>query len=128
MREIDPNSQQAKEEKNLAKLAHVIQILMDGNPTFPLSICYSFLSLCQHETLLSDEGGPITVRELAKRLGQSYATMTRHIRYLEKREKGSVGPPLIATHEWQQDRRQRIISLSPQGERLKRRVINELLN
>lgn len=71
-----------------------------------------------------EESVPLTIVELAKRVGLPGSTVSRHLRYLGKRRrKGVPGLGLVDTALSGDDARQKAVSLTPEGMALRDRLL-----
>lgn len=69
---------------------------------------------------------PLTMKEVATKIGLPYSTVSRHLRYLDYTKRGAVkdgtGLGLVRTEQSTADRRQKQIYLTPKGKALAERI------
>lgn len=104
--------------KQLKAFIDINRILMATRPEMPIGQLNTLLGvmLWGHQGRGST---PITMAELSERVGVPDSSISRHIRYLGDRERiGVPGCDWVQTYPWEQNRRQKVVTLNRKGEAL----------
>ncbi len=89
----------------------------------PLGIAVTFLGVALWEDEEDADGSPLTLEDLAIRVGMSPTTISQHLRYLgENYRFGKPGLGLVETWENPHNRRKKIAGLTPKGNGLVRQL------
>lgn len=102
----------------MTRLLSGLHKIKDEAPDLPIAMLVTFFGLGELEETRSIQD-PLSIRELAAKIGLPYSTTSRHIRYLGdrfspvRRGLGWVGTDIVQT-----DRRQKTAYLTPKGKRV----------
>jgi len=89
----------------------------------PVAVAMSFLAVAIWEGGKDQNGEPMTLEELAVKVGVSATTMSQHLRYLGDRyREGRPGLGLVDTEEYRPNRRKKVFYLTPRGRGLIRQL------
>jgi DNA-binding MarR family transcriptional regulator len=101
------------------------QRILTDYPDIPASALNTYLGIIL-TVMGSKEQEPVTIKELATRLGLPYTTMSRHIRFMMVKpvQVGRKdGPGWVDTTINLLDRRERDVVLTPKGKRLAAQLV-----
>ncbi|MBK1871594.1 MarR family winged helix-turn-helix transcriptional regulator [Aestuariivirga sp. YIM B02566] len=102
----------------MTRLLSGLHKLRDEAPDMPIAVLVTFFGIGEYAAERSEQD-PISIRELAEKIGLPYSSTSRHIRYLgdmfspDKRGLGWIDTDIV-----QQDRRQKTAFLTPKGKRV----------
>lgn len=108
----------------MEKLQRAVDILRAIDPEFPMSVLVCFLAIAETGK------DRVQVRDIQARTGLSQSSLSRALTYLGERHwrrdalKG--GLEVVTQYVDPEDRRARLVSLSPQGEALARSISNAI--
>lgn len=111
---------------HLRRLLESNRLFLDVAQEVNVSIVNTFLGVALWgEDSRPDD--PVSLQELAERVGLSETTVSRHIRYLGLRRRvGVEGLGLVDTKFHPLDRRRRVVFLTRQGKVLRDRLLNTM--
>lgn len=89
----------------------------------PVAIAMTFVGVAIWEAQGDDDGDPMTLEELATKVGIPATTMSTHLRYLGNHyRRNKTGLGLVETDEFRHNRRKKIFYLTPKGRGLIRQL------
>lgn len=108
----------------MARMVEALDVIRKEAPEIPIQIIMTFLGIVawgdDDENPLQE---PTSYRELSRRLDIPPASIARHLRYLGPFVRPGVeGAGFVETSDWIQDRRFRIVRLTPKGRRVANRI------
>lgn len=109
----------------LRSLLEANKLLLGNNSTKELTIncVITFIGAALWEGELDENGEPMQLQELARRLGFAPTTVSQHVRYLgdyyrSDRPEGGAG--LVRTADYPNDRRRKVFFLTQRGRAIAR--------
>lgn len=97
--------------------------MMVEHRDMPVTIALTFLGAALWESREDQHGEPMTLEELAVKVGSSATTISQHMRYLgEHYRDGKPGLGLVETEEYRHNRRKKVFRLTPKGRGLIRQL------
>lgn len=94
------------------------RLALELGEDLPITILNTFLA-CAMWGADTKSKDPLTIKELALKIGLPYTTVSRHLRYLDYTKRGAVkdgtGLGLVTTEVSTFDRRQKMVFLTPKG-------------
>lgn len=89
----------------------------------PVSVSLTFLGVALWERHVDSAKEPMTLEELAVKVGAPASTISQHLRYLgEHYREGRPGLGLVVTEEYQHNRRKKVFHLTAKGRGLVRQL------
>lgn len=89
----------------------------------PVAIVITFLGVAIWEQRESDHGEPMTLEELAVKVGRSATTISQHMNYLGNHyREGKPGLGRVGTEQYLHNRRKKVFHLTPKGRGLIRQL------
>ncbi|XHC10658.1 hypothetical protein ABWH98_24530 [Labrenzia sp. ac12] len=115
-----------RDELKLLKLLRVNQAFMDLRPEMNLSLMSAFVAAIIRHPQGENDDAP-TIKELSELAGVPYTSMSRHLRYLGDRERiGKPGLKLVEVRENPDNKREKMVYLTLEGEELRDKVFSLL--
>ncbi|MCL6706693.1 winged helix DNA-binding protein [Pseudomonas sp. R2.Fl] len=97
--------------------------LMGEHKDIPVSVALTFLGVAIWESHADSRGEPMTLEDLAVKVGSSATTVSQHLRYLGDRyREDRPGLGLVDTEEYRPNRRKKTFHLTPKGRGLIRQL------
>lgn len=108
--------QDPEHTSQLRSLVRAMEAFRDLDPGMPLAQALSLLLIAQ--------SGETSLKDLAERADLAMATASRYITFFTKHERGGVkGVGLITATEDPQERRKKVIALTPKGHAFINRIL-----
>ncbi|QJE74619.1 winged helix DNA-binding protein [Aerophototrophica crusticola] len=105
--------------EGLDPIVRVVEAFRALDPDLPIQYALSFLTIAQNEGL--------SIRDLSERLGIAQSSASRNVAALSKWHSfGKAGHDLVQAEEDPRERRRKVITLTPQGRDLARRLTDLL--
>lgn len=112
-------SDQVRPGRPVDRLMSVLEAFRELDPDMPIQYALSFLTLARHPGL--------SIRELSERLGIAQSSASRNVAALSAWHSfRKPGHGLVEAKEDPRERRRKIVSLTPKGKALMRRLDQEM--
>lgn len=97
--------------------------LVEDSRDLPVAIAITFLGVAIWEQREGNHGEPMTLEELAVKVGRSATTISQHLNYLGAiYREGKPGLGLVGTTTYLPNRRKKVFYLTPKGRGLIRQL------
>lgn len=113
-------------EQRLLDLLRINQVFMELRPEINLSLVSAFMATVIKHPRSHEDRAP-TIKELSILADVLYTSMSRHLRYLGAKERtGKPGLNLVEVRENPDNRREKMVYLTKDGEDLRDKVLKLL--
>jgi len=116
----------SRSDRKLLRLLRVNQVFMELRPEMNLSLASAFIAAAFAQPSEEGDAAP-TIKELSVLADVPYTSMSRHYRYLGEKERvGKNGLNLVEVHVNPDNRREKLVYLTKDGEALRDKLLKFL--